>query len=169
MHNLTIVPVQGKRMLRQFIHFPLHLYKDCANWVPAFENDEYKTLGPKNPSLTFCERELFLAYRGKEVVGRVAAIVNHKADDKFQEHTVRFGWIDFIEDVEVARLLIDAVVKWGKERGCVKIKGPLGFTDMDNPRPSTPAACPCPNWKWLRTPPACTGRPKRSMPRCTRS
>lgn len=131
MHNLTIVPVQGKRMLRQFIHFPLHLYKDCANWVPAFEDDEYKTLGPQNPSLTFCERELFLAYRGKEVVGRVAAIVNHKADDKFQEHTVRFGWIDFIEDFEVAQALIQTVIAWGVERGATRIKGPLGFTDMD--------------------------------------
>ena len=131
MQELTIVPVVGKRMLRQFIHFPLHLYKDCKNWVPAFEDDEYKSLGPDNPSLDFCERELYLAFRGGEVVGRVAAIVNHHADEKWKEKVVRFGWIDFVEDFEVAKALVDTVVAWGRERGAQKVKGPLGFTDMD--------------------------------------
>ena len=131
MQELTLVPVRGKRMLRRFIHFPLDLYKKCDKWVPAFEGDEYASLGPKNPSLSFCERELYLALRGKEVVGRVAAIINHKANEKWNEKTVRFGWIDFVEDFEVARALIDAVVEWGRARGAQKIKGPLGFTDMD--------------------------------------
>ena len=129
--GLTILPVEGKRMLRQFINFPLALYKDCDKWVPAFEDDEYKSLGPKNPSLAFCERELFLAFRGKEVVGRVAAIINHNANKKWNENTVRFGWWDMVEDFDVARALVDKVEEWGKVRGATKIKGPLGFTDMD--------------------------------------
>lgn len=131
MQNLTIVPVQGKKMLRQFINFPLDLYRDCDNWVPSFEDDEYKSLGDDNPSLAFCERELFLAMRGKRIVGRVAAIINNAANKKWNENTVRFGWIDFVEDFEVAKALIDTVVEWGKARGAQKIKGPLGFTDMD--------------------------------------
>ena len=131
MQNLTIVPVRGKRMLRQFIQFPLDLYKNCNNWVPAFEDDEYKSLGPDNPSLAFCEKELYLAFRGKEVVGRVAAIINRNANKKWNEEIVRFGWIDFVEDFDVARALIEKVIEWGKERGATKIKGPLGFTDMD--------------------------------------
>ena len=131
MQDLTIVPVKGKRMLRQFIHFPLDLYKDCANWVPAFESDEYKSLGPENPSLAFCERELYLAFRGRKVVGRVAAIINRNANKKWGENVVRFGWIDFIEDFDVAKALIDTVVEWGRARGAQKVKGPLGFTDMD--------------------------------------
>ena len=131
MENLTIVPVQGKRLLRQFIHFPLDLYKDCKNWVPALEDDEYKSLGPDNPSLAFCERELYLAFRGRKVVGRVAAIMNHNANKKWGEKVVRFGWIDFVEDFEVARTLVDTVAEWGRVRGARKIKGPLGFTDMD--------------------------------------
>ena len=129
--ELIILPVEGKKMLRQFINFPLDLYKDCDKWVPAFEDDEYKSLGPDNPSLSFCERELFLAFRGKEVVGRVAAIINRNANKKWNEETVRFGWIDFIEDFEVAKALVDKVIEWGKERGAKKVKGPLGFTDMD--------------------------------------
>ena len=131
MQDLAIVPVQGKRMLRQFIQFPLDLYKDCDKWVPAFEDDEYKSLGNENPSLAFCDRELYLALRDNKVVGRVAAIINHNANKKWGEEVVRFGWIDFIEDFEVAKALIDKVIEWGKVRGAQKIKGPLGFTDMD--------------------------------------
>ena len=131
MEKLTILPVQGKRMLRQFIGFPLDLYKDCDKWVPAFEDDEYKSLGADNPSLAFCERELYLAFRGKEIVGRIAAIINHNANKKWNENTVRFGWFDVVEDFEVAKALVDTVIEWGKARGAQKVKGPLGFTDMD--------------------------------------
>ena len=131
MQNLTIVPVEGKRMLRQFIQFPLDLYKDCDKWVPAFEDDEYKSLGADNPSLAFCEKELYLAFRGEEVVGRIAAIINHNANKRWNENTVRFGWFDMVEDFEVACALVNKVAEWGKARGAEKIKGPLGFTDMD--------------------------------------
>ncbi len=131
MQDLTIIPVQGKSMLRRFIQFPLDLYKDCDKWVPALEDDEYKSLGHENPSLAFCDRELYLAFRDNKVVGRVAAIINRNANKKWGEEVVRFGWIDFIEDFDVAKALIDQVVEWGKARGAQKVKGPLGFTDMD--------------------------------------
>ena len=129
--EIRVVPVKGKKMLKVFIDFPIELYKDCDKWVPSFEDDEYKSLGPDNPSLEFCERELFLAYKDGKVAGRVAAILNNKANEKWKEKSSRFGWFDVIEDFEVAKALIDTAVAWGKERGCTKIKGPLGFTDMD--------------------------------------
>lgn len=129
--NLEIVPVVGRRMLLQFIRFPLALYRKCPQWVPAFEDDELKSLSDKNPSLEFCERELYLARRGGKVVGRIAAIINRKANEKWGEQTVRFGWMDFVEDFEVAKALVDAVIEWGRSRGAQKVKGPLGFTDMD--------------------------------------
>ena len=131
MNAVDIVPVEGRRMLKQFIRFPFDLFKDCPHWVPSFEDDELKSLGDQNPSLSFCERELYLAKRDGKIVGRVAAIINHKANDKWKENTVRFGWIDFVEDFDVAKALLDAVVAWGKARGATKVKGPLGFTDMD--------------------------------------
>ena len=129
--SITVVPVQGRRMLKSFIDFPLKLYKGSDKWVPAFEDDEYKSLGDKNPSLAFCERELYLAYKDGKIVGRVAAIINHNANKKWNENTVRFGWWDLVDDFEVAEALIGTVVDWGKARGATKIKGPLGFTDMD--------------------------------------
>ncbi len=131
MQNLTIVPVSGKSMLKQFIRFPLDLYKGCDKWVPAFEDDEFKSLGDQNPSLSFCERELYLAKRDNKIVGRIAAIINHNANKKWNENTVRFGWFDVIDDFEVAQTLVNTVIEWGKKRGATKIKGPLGFTDMD--------------------------------------
>ena len=126
----SIVKVESHKQLKLFVTFPLHLYKDCENWVPALEGDEYDTFNPKkNGAYDFCEADCFLAYRGNEIVGRVAAIINHKANKEVKK--VRFGWLDFIEDEEVLKALLDTVVAWGKERGCTEIVGPWGFTDMD--------------------------------------
>ena len=128
--SIQIVKVESHCQLKKFVEFPLKLYKDSDNWVPALEGDEYDTFNPaKNGAYDFCEADCFLAYRGNEIVGRVAAIINHKADDK--QGIVRFGWLDFIEDEEVLRALIDTVSTWGKERGRTRIHGPWGFTDMD--------------------------------------
>ena len=127
---VNIVKVEDKKQLRAFVQYPLKLYKGCENWVPALEGDEYDAFNPaKNGAYEFCEADCFLAYRGDEVVGRVAAIVNHKADD--DKKIVRFGWLDFIEDEEVLKALLDTVAAWGKERGRAEIHGPWGFTDMD--------------------------------------
>jgi GNAT superfamily N-acetyltransferase len=128
--NINIVKVESRRQLKLFVTFPLHLYKDCANWVPALEGDEYDTFNPeKNGAYDFCEADCFLAYRGDEVVGRVAAIINHKSDD--DKKLVRFGWLDFVEDEDVLKALIGAVSEWGRLHGREEMRGPWGFTDMD--------------------------------------
>lgn len=123
--------VCNRKDLRTFITFPEKLYQNCANWVPSLIGDEFDTLGDKNPALEFCERSYFLAERDGETVGRIAAIINHNANRDWKENVVRFGWIDFIEDLEVVQALTDKVAEWGRARGCVKIKGPLGFSDFD--------------------------------------
>ncbi len=129
---VTIKKVEGRRELRAFARFNYRLYKDNPFAVPDFLEDMLDTFNrEKNAAYEFCEAELFLAYRGKEVVGRVAAIINHKANKKWQTRNVRFGWIDFIDDAEVVDALITTVEDWGRERGMKKIVGPLGFTDMD--------------------------------------
>jgi GNAT superfamily N-acetyltransferase len=123
--------VCNRKDLRTFITFPEKLYQNCANWVPSLIGDEFDTLGDKNPALEFCERAYFLAERNGETVGRIAAIINHNANRDWKENVVRFGWIDFIADLEVVQALTDKVAEWGRARGCVKIKGPLGFSDFD--------------------------------------
>jgi len=131
----NLVEVKNRRQLRSFITFPEKLYKGCANWVPALREDEFDTLCgnmARNAAMQFCERILYLAYDAEnKIVGRVAGIINHKANREWKTKIVRFGWIEFINDEEVARSLICAVRDWGKKKGMEVIKGPLGFTDMD--------------------------------------
>lgn len=130
--SISIKEVVTRRQLRSFITFPEKLYKNHPLWVPALISDEFNTLLPKkNAAFKFCEAAYFLAYRDKEIVGRVAAIINHNANKDWNEKIVRFGWIDFIEDYSVVCALLDKVIEWGTERGMTKIKGPLGFSDMD--------------------------------------
>jgi len=129
---VTIKRVEGRRELRTFIRFNYKLYKGNPYAVPDFLEDMLDTFDrKKNAAFEFCECDLFLAYRDKEVVGRVAAIINHKANKTWNTRNVRFGWIDFIDDAEVVDALMKTVEDWGRERGMKKIVGPLGFTDMD--------------------------------------
>lgn len=129
---VTIHKVQGRKDLKAFIRFNYHLYKDNQYAVPDFLEDLLDTFNPdKNAAYEFCEASLFLAYKDNELVGRVAAIINHKANKTWQTKNVRFGWIDMVDDIEVAEALLNTVEKWGRERGMTHIVGPLGFTDMD--------------------------------------
>lgn len=130
--SVRIIKVESKKQLKEFIKFPTVLYKDCENFVPALEGDEWDTLDPEsNGAYEYCEADLFLAEKDGRTAGRVAAIINRKANETWKCNTARFGWLDFIEDEEVAKALIDTVTEWGRKRGCDQIKGPLGFTDMD--------------------------------------
>ena len=125
--------IQTKKELRVWIRFPNKLYKGNAYFVPFLENDEYDTFSPKkNPSYAFCETKLFLAYRGHEVVGRIAGLINHAYNKKWEKNAIRYTRFDFIDDFEVSQALFDAVVAWGKERGFEEIMGPMGFNDTDH-------------------------------------
>lgn len=130
--SVTIKRVLDRNSLRQFIRFPEKLYRHNPYYVPALVFDETNTLDPsKNPGSAFCKSELYLAYKDDQLVGRVAAIVNEKANEQWDHKEVRFGWFDFIDDPEVSKALIDKVTDFGRKFGMDKIVGPLGFTDFD--------------------------------------
>ncbi|HNX86257.1 MAG TPA: hypothetical protein PKN12_04950 [Bacteroidales bacterium] len=130
---LVLRKVKSNRDLRRFIDFQFQLYKENPYWCPPIRMDEMQTLSrKKNPAYDFCEAEFWIAFRGKKMVGRVAGIINHNANERWNEKLVRFGWIDFIDDPQVSSLLINAVIDWGKVKGMNGIHGPLGFSDMDN-------------------------------------
>ena len=131
MSKIEIRPAQTKKEMKQFIRFNYELYKDNPYSVPDIYEDMVATFSDKNPAMEFCDAVYYLAYRDGEIVGRVAGIINHKANKRWEQKMVRFGYIDFIDDVEVSKALISAVEKWGKEKGMDYIQGPLGFTDMD--------------------------------------
>ena len=129
---VEIRKVNSRSELKRFIRFNYEFYKENKYAVPDLYDDMLNTFSPsKNAAFEFCEADYFLAYREGKIVGRVAAIINHRANEQWKKKTVRFGWIDFIDDIEVSRALIDTVRQWGKERGMDCLEGPLGFTDMD--------------------------------------
>jgi hypothetical protein len=131
--EITINKVSTKHDLNLFIAFPYELYKGNQFWCPPMRMDEKNTLSKqKNPAFEFCEAEYWVAVKGKKIVGRIAGIINHKANERWNEKLVRFGWIDFVDDPEVSLALLRTVETWGKEKGMHGIHGPLGFSDMDN-------------------------------------
>ena len=132
MSLIEIKKVESKKDLKTFIDFHYDLYEGNEYDVPNLFSDEMNTLRQdKNAAFEFCEAEYYLAYKDGKLAGRVAAIINHKANNKWGKKSVRFGWIDFIDDREVSKALLDAVEKYGREKGMEDVVGPLGFTDMD--------------------------------------
>ena len=130
--SIQIKTVTTRKELKIFARFANNMYNGNKYYVPALIMDELNTLDKsKNGAFDFCEAEYYLAYKDGQLVGRVAAIVNHKANESWKVKQVRFGWIDFIDDIEVSAALLDAVIAFGKSRGMTQIVGPLGFTDFD--------------------------------------
>jgi hypothetical protein len=131
--EIKIKQVTSRSDLKKFIGFPYKHFAGNKYWCPPLRFDEYNTLSrDKNPAFDFCDAEYWLAYQDGKIVGRIAGIINHKANERWNEKLVRFGWIDFIDDLEVSKRLVDTVKEWGKAKGMNGIHGPLGFSDMDN-------------------------------------
>ena len=130
--SIVIHRVESRKDMRRFIEFHYDLYEGSPYDVPNLYSDELNTLDKrKNAAFEFCEAEYYLALNDGKVVGRVAAIINHRSNEKWHKKSVRFGWIDFVDDVEVTRALLTAVEEYGRSKGMEEIVGPLGFTDMD--------------------------------------
>ncbi len=129
---IQIKTVSSKAEMKIFARFGNKLYKGNRYYVPSMPMDDMNTFDKeKNGAFDFSEAEFYLAYKDGEVVGRVAAIINNKANEAWKVKQVRFGWIDFIDDMEVSAALLDAVIAFGKAHGMTQIVGPLGFTDFD--------------------------------------
>ena len=132
MSNISIKRVTNRKELEQFVQFYYDLYRgnDCA--VPFLYSDEMDTLRKdKNPSFECCDAEYFMAFKDGKMVGRVAGIINHRANERWDRKQVRFGWFDFVDDTEVSEALLKAVEDWGRGQGMTEIAGPLGFIDTD--------------------------------------
>ena len=130
---VEIRQIETKRELKKFIQFANDLYADCPYYCPPLLFDELNCFDPeKNPALEVCEFQLWMAYREGEPVGRIAGIINKRANEKWGFKHVRFGWFDFIDDPEVSKALLDTVAAWGKARGMDALNGPVGFTDFDH-------------------------------------
>lgn len=130
---LEIKQIQPTRSaLREFTQFQIDLYRGNDYYVPPLVSDDIESLSPhKNPAFDFCEAAYFMAYRDGKPVGRIAAIINSQVNRSCNSKICRFGFMDFVDDMEVSRALFDAAEDWGRRKGMNKMAGPLGFTDMD--------------------------------------
>ena len=129
---MKIKRVETRADLEAFVQFRYDLYENDPYDVPYLHFDEMNTLRhDRNASFEDCDADYFLAYEGEKVVGRVAAIINRKANEKWQKRIVRFGWFDFIDNIEVSKALLYTVEEWGRLRGMTQIVGPMGFADTD--------------------------------------
>ena len=131
--SIIIKEVLTKKDLVHWVEFPNKLYRKNEFFVPFLREDEIDTFTKeKNPSYAFCETRLFLAYRDGEIVGRIAGLINHAYNEKWGQNAIRYTRFDFVDDYEVSRALLDAVIAWGRERGFGEIMGPMGFNDTDH-------------------------------------
>lgn len=129
---IEIRKIEGRKQLREFVQFAIDLYRGNDCYVPPMITSEVDTLDCKvNPAFDFCESVYYMAYRDGKAVGRIAGFINRHANEKFSELQCRFGFVDFIDDINVSRALVEAVKGWGKARGMNELVGPLGLTDLD--------------------------------------
>ena len=131
--SVIIKEVKTKRDLKKWVKFPNDLYKGNKYYVPFLFSDEVNTFTKgKNPAYEYCDTKLFLAYKDNKIVGRIAGLINHAYNKKWNKNAIRFTRFDFIDDFEVSQKLFDEVVKWGKENNLNQINGPIGFHDLDH-------------------------------------
>jgi hypothetical protein len=126
--SIVIKEVTSKKELKAFINLPYRLYKDHPYYVPPLSFDEEGTLRKdKNPAFDYCEAKYFLAYKDGKVVGRVAAILNHAFIEKWKNKYMRFGWIDFEEDIEIPKAIISRSGEVGQRKTNGRYSWPDGF------------------------------------------
>lgn len=131
-NGIEIREVTSKTNLRRFVDFPNILYKDVEAFVPALFADDLNDWNPKkNPAFSYCETKCFLAYKDGKIVGRIGAILSHRANKTWNTKRMRFSQVDFIDDREVSAALFGAVESWAQEKGCDQVHGPLGFCDLN--------------------------------------
>src|SRR5690554_6023647 len=128
---IIIKEITRRSDLHRYIKFTIKLYKDNTYWVPPIIKVELRSFSRHNPIFEKVNARFYLAYKNNQIVGRVVAIINKIEINQQQKPKVRFGWIEFIDDLEVSKALLDKVVDFGKEHNLQYIEGPVGFTNMD--------------------------------------
>ena len=143
MNKVEVKKATSKKELDDFIRLTDYIYRGCPQYVPDLRSEVRTLIEPRKavatphtaPSENAKPRSLFIqpfvAYRNEKPVGRIVGIINHRTNEKWQTKNVRFSMIEFIDDVDVSKALIEAVSEWGRSHGMNRIQGPLGITDFD--------------------------------------
>lgn len=132
MSNVLVTKVKSQKEMSDFISLSRTLYKDNECYVPDLDVDIRDFFNPqKNNDLAFADVQPFIATKGNKTVGRIVGIVSHKSNETWNKKIVRFTFLEFIDDKEVSKALLDTVAEWGREKGMNEVQGPMGITDFD--------------------------------------
>ena len=131
MNNIVIEKVRTKKQRKEFVNFPLKLYKNCKYFIPPLYADEMALFTDKNVYNDTCKSEFFIAYKDGKVVGRIQGIIQLQFNEIHKEKRVRFTRFDCIDDLEVSKALFDALYTYAKENQMDTICGPLGYSDLE--------------------------------------
>ncbi len=127
---IEIREVKTNRDIKEFVKFPLRLYKNCPYFVPPLYGDEIKLI-KSGGNTEHAESVFYLATQDGKTVGRIHGIIEKQYNKAHNSKRVRFTRFDCTEDINVAKALFDAVEKWAENKGMTEICGPLGFNDLD--------------------------------------
>lgn len=127
---LRIKEVKTSKDIKEFLHFPLRLYKGNPHFVPPLYGDEKKLI-KSSCNTKYAESAFFIAEKDGKTVGRIQAIIQKQYNEIHNCKQMRFSRFDSIDDKKVAHALFDTAEKWGKENGMCEVCGPLGFSDLD--------------------------------------
>ncbi len=132
MGEILIKEVKTRQDKRKFIYLPSKVHKSNPNWLPPIYLDEWELFDEKkNKSFQYSDTVLYLAYRDNKVVGRIMGIINKRYNEIHNEEHGRFCFMECYEDREVVHALISKVENWAREKGMLKLVGPLAFSDKD--------------------------------------
>jgi len=129
---ISIKEMTTKREMKAFVKFPFTLYKNHAYWVPPIIKDEIESFDKTiNPVFRHAKARFFVAIKNNEIIGRIAAVINYTEINEQKLKKMRFGWFDFIDNLNVSKLLLDKVIEIGKQNQLEFIEGPVGFSNLD--------------------------------------
>jgi ribosomal protein S18 acetylase RimI-like enzyme len=129
---MRIYPVRTPSDLKRFIRLPYRHYRNDPVWVPPLISEINAQFDPvKNPTLKHCEYELFLLEEDGQVIGRIAAFIDHLALDTWKEPIGLFGYYECIHDISASNMLLEAAAAWLREKGMKYIRGPWSFVSQE--------------------------------------
>lgn len=130
---IQVIKVNSKSKMREFVNFPLKLYKGNPYYCPPFYSDELALYDPKkkSPYAEYSDSVFFLAYKDYELAGRLGVIINHAYNRKMNELAARFTRFECVQDFDVAEALFEAAEKFVRDNNLTRVYGPLGYTDLD--------------------------------------
>ena len=128
---IEVREVSSGKEQRDFLNFPLRMYRDCPYFAPPLYSDEKKIFRKDYVYADTCDSVFFNAYKDGVMAGRISGILQKAANEKYGEKKVRFTRFDAIDDPEVSRALFDALEKWALDKGMDTVTGPLGYSDLE--------------------------------------